>query len=191
MILRVGWVTGCSRGSMWGPWGSPSGAQWGPLGALGSSWGLSSCDCRRVFPSVFWSAAFTLGRGRFSSEVMSFPTFFLWKIVVLRIHAQSARRYSISKRDFVTFFPEMTTRGSSAGRAESDGPVGISEVPGRMLRKRDPLPGRAWRCLVKIHPFPQFAPKREPPGVPGEAAGEAVWRKGQNSSALSVSQMAS
>ena len=60
-----------------------------------------------------------------------------------------------------------------------------------MLRKRDTLPGRAWRCFVKIHPFPQFAPKREPPGEPGETAGEAVWRNGQNSSALSVSKMAS
>ena len=30
MILRVGWVTGCSRWSMWGPRGSPCGAQWGP-----------------------------------------------------------------------------------------------------------------------------------------------------------------
>ena len=60
-----------------------------------------------------------------------------------------------------------------------------------MLRKRDTLPGRAWQCFVKIHPFPQFAPKREPPGEPGETAGEAVWRNGQNSLALSVSKMAS
>ena len=89
----------------------------------------------------------------------------------------------------MTFFPEMTTRGSSVGRAESDGPVGISEVPGRMLRKRDTLPGRAWRCFVKIHLFPQFAPKREPPGEPGEAVGEAVWRKGPNSLAHTGPQM--
>ena len=60
-----------------------------------------------------------------------------------------------------------------------------------MLRKRDTLPGRAWQCFVKIHPFPQFAPKREPPGVPGETTGEAVRRNAQNSSALSVSRMGS
>ena len=43
-----------------------------------------------------------------------------------------------------------------------------------MLRKRDTLPGRAWRCFVKIHPFPHFAPKREPPGVPGGGTGDAL-----------------
>ena len=44
---------------------------------------------------------------------------------------------------------------------------------------------------MKIHLFPQLAPKRKPLGEPGEAVGEAVWRNGPNSLALSVSQMAS
>ena len=60
-----------------------------------------------------------------------------------------------------------------------------------MLRKRETLRSRACQCLVKIHPFPHFAPKREPPGVPGGGTGEAVWRNAQNSLALSVSKMGS
>ena len=58
-----------------------------------------------------------------------------------------------------------------------------------MLRKRDTLPGRAWRCFMKIHLFSQLAPKRQPLGVPGEAVGEAVWRNGPNSLAHTGPQM--
>ena len=44
---------------------------------------------------------------------------------------------------------------------------------------------------MKIHLFPQLAPKREPLGEPGEAVAEAVWRKGPNSLAHTGPQMAS
>ena len=56
--------------------GEPLWCPMGTLGGLGSSLGLSGCDRRRVFPSFFWSAALTLGRGRFSSKVLCFSNIF-------------------------------------------------------------------------------------------------------------------
>ena len=65
------------------------------------------------------------------------------------------------------FSHEKSTRGPPFGEAESNGPVGTDEVPGRMLRKRCTLRSRTRQCLVMIDPFLAFAPRRKPPGVPG------------------------